>query len=741
MQRLFAVKPAASKMDLPKTPVVSTEPKSFNDVSHSEGNQVLLTKNFKCIKTPSQFKVALRPHQSTIVQAMIDIVSSQTVTLRNGDILRSQALILSEPFGSGKTFEILALIATLKCPKAFPQSIRISGLEVWRTFTGADALIEPALIIVGSAVLKQWEDNISTYTTLKYLTVSNIFELNDFIKLDNRINDYDIILLKSGNVTGNFLLPGETAETVKDYRSLIYVFRELTKNKCWTYVVYDDFDTSQIPTTAQTLNSLFTIYVSATRKQHYSYRRNKNNNSYECFIDAVRDTTCLIADVSRDNILFTNFNVCNEASFTEESTNITIINAFKYVFKNAGDAYMGLLCAMDDNEATKILEMLNGDAINTAAAELGIASTSCADIFQRVLDKKYTAHMHDKLILKKINNVIEAHANAEPNDMHEHTMDEIDSIIYNVESNLTVNIKYYSARLQLALSDLKLKWSKMAELSGRAIERVKENIKSGDCQVCCLPLQDFDVFIIRCCGLVVCDLCGIKGNNIKKKYDPISQKMAVYGKCANCTAIVDPRKDLIFVDKNFDMDALINSNGDEVDEVKIVEVVAVIEPVELFKEIENPKVRAFMKILNGIDQTSESVKLNITHLLTGITDKKYTGKVLKILLFANYGETLDIYINAMKTYSVDYIMFGGTSSEKAKHIRTFTNATTTQVMLINSQQSCAGMHLACCTDIIMTGIVHDTAISSQIIGRGQRIGRTHNLRVHYLLYNNERGFI
>jgi hypothetical protein len=50
------------------------------------------------------------------------------------------------------------------------------------------------------------------------------------------------------------------------------------------------------------------------------------------------------------------------------------------------------------------------------------------------------------------------------------------------------------------------------EQDGLAINRVIDNIKEGSCQVCSLPLEDMDAFIVRCCGLIVCDVCGIKGN-------------------------------------------------------------------------------------------------------------------------------------------------------------------------------------------------------------------------------------
>ena len=59
------------------------------------------------------------------------------------------------------------------------------------------------------------------------------------------------------------------------------------------------------------------------------------------------------------------------------------------------------------------------------------------------------------------------------------------------------------------------------------------------------------------------------------------------------------------------------------------------------------------------------------------------------------------------------------------------------VLLICSPKYVAGLNLQASTDLIFTGKVMDPNIESQIAGRACRVGRKNNMRVHYVLYNNE----
>lgn len=59
------------------------------------------------------------------------------------------------------------------------------------------------------------------------------------------------------------------------------------------------------------------------------------------------------------------------------------------------------------------------------------------------------------------------------------------------------------------------------------------------------------------------------------------------------------------------------------------------------------------------------------------------------------------------------------------------------VLLVNSNENCAGMNIQFCTDIVFMHKIHNEHIEAQVSGRAQRVGRKFNLNIYFLLYKNE----
>lgn len=746
---------------------------SFSNVNHKYSKQIKLNEQFEAIETPVGFKsIQLYPHQAVVVKGLLDAEEKRIIKIHNinnidvrrkvGEyiiddvILETSALVLSEPFGTGKTIIVLALILERPIPKAFPlhinsPSIRMDGPvrkfpvrerflfknEVIRKFIGSNALIRPALIIVGSSVLIQWEDTIRDYTNLKVFKVDNYYKLQKFDQMykNKMVNAYDIILLKNGMVTGNFSAQGSL--NAKEYLSLISIMSEITQESCWSRVIYDDFDTISIPAGSCVINALFTTYVSATTKQP-SIRIDQKTVEYKNIKTALRKSSSPLDCVIDDKVLFTNFNIRNSNDFVEASTRITKINGYRYVYNNPDDNYIRLIGAMKDHDAN-IMEMLNGDAIGTAAEALGIKTSSVADIFQRMLDKKYEKYMQDQYVLDTIeqvrNNIFPI---PKPYEAPDHTDDELDAIRAAIVKKTVPKIKYNTIRLEKLLDEMFTDFQRAKDIDGLAINRVIDNIKEGMCQICALPLTDFDTFIVRCCGLIVCDICGIKGNQIQKRYDYETNQQTIYGACANCKAAIYPQTDLIFVDRKFDMEALLKAKGDEKSEAPLVKPVDENDVCDNESQIRNPKLKALLAIIQGITpENCEEIPIKINGLLTGRNDiMPDKNAERKVLVFANFNETLNLIEEFLVAQNIAFLRLGGTANEKAatvKNFKLFGN-----VLLINSQQHCAGINLEFCSDIVFMHKIMDPNIESQVAGRGQRIGRTSNLRIHYICYNNEK---
>jgi SNF2 family DNA or RNA helicase len=119
------------------------------------------------------------------------------------------------------------------------------------------------------------------------------------------------------------------------------------------------------------------------------------------------------------------------------------------------------------------------------------------------------------------------------------------------------------------------------------------------------------------------------------------------------------------------------------------------------------------------------------------TDKNNNKKVQKICIFSGYNETIEQIESALVEKGVSFLRLEGTSSKLANLIDEFRKNDSIKVLLINSNRKCSGLNIEFMTDLILFHKTYNESIEGQLIGRAQRIGRTSNLNVHYLLYNNE----
>lgn len=693
----------------------------------------------------------LYPHQLTVVQALLDVEDKRSKCGKVEDkfksvtnhpiILETTSMVLSEPFGSGKTIELLAFILLRPIPRAQSMKIRdvahtyrgitsAFSADVTRRFTRENALLRPNLIIVGSSVLTQWENAITNFTNLKCYVIGDYYKFVAFRKMldAGTIGYYDIVLLKNGKLTGNMVLPGDDPDKSPDCRWMVAAMYAVTSTYCWSRVIYDDFDTIALPGTSPVINALFSVYVSATRfKGGNQYAREEVGTRYTSIKMQLSKSNMKLAAANKDLALFNAFNIRNLPEYTNASVNIPVINAFQYVYANPNDNYIRLIGAMGTADANDIMEMLNGDAINTAADAIGIKTNSAADIFEKLLDTKYKKYMHDIKVLEIITEV--ENTGDGDDEAKEPSRDQITAYRVAIEKGNVPTISRKSYDLEDMVAELRAKYELSRDENRVSIDRVISNIKEGECQICRLPLEDFDVFIVKCCGLIVCDECGIKGNQVKLRYDHKMKQSCIYGACGNCKAKVTLEHDLIFVDKSFDMMSLIDAKGDEVADEPLVAAVKVAPKVD-----KTPKLTALMSIIKGRPVDGKPCRLEVMHLLEGRVDIPPAGPK-KVLIFASYAETLNSVEQFLTDSEVPYLRLGGTFREKADTIEKFKN--TGIALLVNSKQDCAGLNIQFATDLVFMHRINDKNIEAQVVGRLQRIGRTQNAQIHYVVYKNE----
>jgi len=311
-------------------------------------------------------------------------------------------------------------------------------------------------------------------------------------------------------------------------------------------------------------------------------------------------------------------------------------------------------------------------------------------------------------------------------------------------------------------------------------------------------LENLDLFINKCCGLILCSECGIKGNHIGKYGGKLR------GSCGNCSAQIDMEKNMMFISRDFDLKKVyqgIDENNISIDisAEQVKKLPGKVENVEEVKKV-NPKLVAMLNIIlgNRIEKAPESApepinepmqetpyneiipdkkedktvmqkikdsnngtfknsnndsviyipemneknkfKGSIKHLVEGLDSHSIPqdpAKPKKIIIFNNYEESINMIIDFLNENKVKFIYYGGNYRNMAELINQF-KTTDIPVIIINSSITCAGINIQIATDVIFFHKIKDENIEGQVAGRAQRIGRTCDLNIHYLLYENEK---
>lgn len=730
---------------------------------------VKLDDTYTAHPTPSDFKIGLYPHQEIAVQAMLDLERKRYINAEDDNnntvIVDNQACILSEKLGSGKTIEILALICIQQQPsRIVPDNINMVDLkiryngfainhnptsnistEIRRRYS---SVLHPNIIVVGKSVLLQWERAIRTFTYKTYFTISDQKTLKEFYNMYRRgIVNYDIILLKN-STTSNFYLAKENPNETSQIRYLPDIVAKICENTPFSRAIYDDFDTINISRDVIKINALYTIFVSTTHNsdntRNYWLRINLNKE-YDTPLNMINDFygNRRLMDVFTDTTLFRIFNIRNSEKFVKKSTNIPIYKTYKCVYTNPANTYIEL---MGNLGAAEVVEMMNGDATRTAADTLGITGNSPFEIFKKLLKNKYDTYMNNKLLLNNIikvrdyvNTLVDMKDRPhytddkgnEKNYPANHSDNSIQTIIKDIRKMHKTNnhvrniVKFKSQKLNAALNDFQIDTNRKYEVSGIEINRMKENLKEQVCVVCKMDTDGEDVLIPRCCSNIIDSDC-FKDDNMHGNTNGIMVK------CPGCGQKVDLGRDVVYIKGEFDLESLLEADG--------TETLPEPEKIERAEEdkIDNPKLQALWDILNKKrPEHAEEIKFQMNAVIEGRVDIPPKDTVRKVLLFANFNETLELVEDFLKTRKLEYLRLQGTYKQMDIIIDDFKKKPSIPVLLINSQQNCAGLNLQFATTVVFFHKLINRHVESQVIGRAQRIGRKSNLEIYYLLYTNE----
>jgi hypothetical protein len=706
---------------------------------------VSLDETFSKIGYVPGLKTTLYRHQQTAVKAMLDLEYTrsfkqlgpspvgQPSTSNKHKItykITYNAAVLSEPVGSGKTIDILAVICLSRIPRAIPDIMELHTLRN-ASSTGYvrckfKKFLKPTIIFVGTPVMRQWAQAIKQFTNLKVFCVNYVVDLRILFGMisDKTVNEYNIILVKNGKITVPIKLPNDIALEAKNKVTTPAVYNLIAnlRSYCWARVVVDDFDTISLPHNAGVVRGIFTWYISSTRKK-VEYRA-KHKVTYYRASDWLRNHEYGCTQIMCNHFMFHNLNVRNDIDYLKSTTNMPCPKYHVALFKNPADRYISLLTSMNDSEINIITEMLNGDAIGSAAEAAGIKTTSVADIFSRILGNKYKAYRFAGDLLEFI-------------EFQEDKKNDRNPIADNPDNKDTYNktdlmdfrdIEYKYPGVNSLLRDTNDEYTNIKEVNGLAIDRVKANIAHGECPVCRCDLSESgEVIIVKCCNAVFCGTCGIAAQNLKDRHSRLQN-----GRCSNCRSNLTI-KDLLYIGDEIDIDDVIDENLDEeVDELSAADADALKKSAK-----KTTKYSAIIDIIRG-EELAEDKRVDL-HIFNMMKGTKYLpeAQVRKVLIFANFDETLVKVIEKLDGEGIKYWRLAGGVREIADTSTEFTKCKTTCALVINSGRYCAGLNLQTATDLIFAHRMIDQAVESQVAGRGHRLGRTSPLNIWYMLYDNE----
>lgn len=720
-----------------------TLPKRWIDQPHYISDNftvdIYMDETYEKMNIVPGLKTNLFEHQKTVVKAMIDMELNRRINTNKG-LLKFSAGVLSEPVGSGKTIEILSVILSVKIPKIAPDISTIKciastskrnelcGINIIRR--SFKTILKPTIIFVGVSVLSQWIntiDNFTDKTMVKYFVVDGVKNLELLIKkISNReINKYTIILVKNGKVTRSVALPEGLVLEAKNKSNTPYIYNIVSnlRNICWTRVVIDDFDTIGLPSNAGFVNGLFTWFISSTRKGFASVKSLAVNYDIQTTSEYLLYKNHGCHTITNNNTLFSCLNVRNNDKFIQATIKITNPKFYVYSCKNQNKQYIEYLDAMGIDEVKNIVEMINSDSLETAAEHVGVKSTSVVDIFQKILGEQFIQYETSS----KIVSFIEKHKTDERLPASEIPEDDK----YGKKCLLAFRVpKYNYPNLKNIFETTYDEYKKIKEKSGLAIQRVKDNIKHGECPICCIEfseLSDEEAYVImKCCGVIICSIC-IFGAVFKDK--------SIRGICSNCRANATI-KNIVYVKSDFNMESVLNDSFEDKSQKEEIA------PKEKEKAKEIPKERTKENIIVSIIKgepvaDTKNAEVVVPNLMKGSNEVNFESEIKKVLIFGNYDESLENIKKTIVENKIQCFKLGGTYQEITSTVKKFESSKETSVLLINSLMHCAGLNLQFATDLIYTHRIMDPNIESQTMGRIQRIGRKTTAKIHYVLYENE----
>lgn len=712
-----------------------------------------------------------------------------------GDIwLTGSTAVMCGKFGLGKTVVTVALLCAAPAPGALCRaSVLGARLEAkaWgdRTNPGNEirdlageadgpvglqagvmrvrprAGLEAALVVAASGVISQWEDNIRRFAPhLRSFVVSDAYSIRDFEAMlrSGAAGELDVVLLKAGTaVTGafGFMPPGEQA---KGTRSFMYVFCRLVEGICWSRLIIDDYDTVILGLGEPLPEARVTWLVSATRnRRHVPRFREKRARApvrpppFDFGAGAPADKTRAApgGEGPGERTLFGPVLAAHGAPRAfgllcrdETLAHFTVRCAESFVRDHhclPPPVYRGYVVDRGNigralelfGVPPEIVELLNAGAYDAAAERLGRPCETPGDLLRSVLRDNYEDYAAAGRAEQRLGELLAALEARGPPASTKAAALRAFRLVFGARPVPEIFDECGLRGPGPATAEAEA-WARERIAADRAeavkvLERFRGNFEEEECQVCRAFFEEIvgRVCIVPCCQIVLCSRClaGVLGGQNTG--------------CPNCRHPVN-HQELVIVPAS--LDAL--SEPEPAEPSSPCET-GPAGPEQEKGDAPAPldvppgRCRALLQLLRGerVERIEDWDPPAIDGLLDGGPplppfSPRMGGR--KILVFCAHRQAVERVRETLEQHGVVCRAFGGTRRQKDAGVAWYREPGE-RILLVNSNQDCAGLHLPETTHLIFYHRHRNRSVEAQVVGRAQRMGRECVLEVHYLVDFNE----
>jgi hypothetical protein len=658
-------------------------------------------------KLNNQIKVKLYNHQLETVDKMLSIENGEC----NDDGIYTSFGILADPVGSGKTLEVLSLIAA-KPSLALNKSKNINGNN--KKLVVTDRIIyevstpynqDTEFVLKNSICSNIYGKNnfLSSISYSYYATNAKkpetwTFELIDtniIIVPHNVISHWRTTMEKQTNINGHIISKtNDLPKHIKDlniYNVVIISFPRL-KDFIDTYMknMYDDdkhyYVNRFIVDEAHTYKGRFSYYWTETKHRFVGFFKINSifiwwiSSSYASLFtnNSCINTITPLSMIYNDcgvNILY-KITVKHSADDIQESIKLPP----KYYYKILSE-----LCQMWQTVISNFRSILTTDAL---------AAINANDYDEAI----------NRLGIEEIapENLLDA--------MTQKMQDEIDNMYVMLDAKNKMKYKseaYKNKTIQQLKEDIAEKEFKLKNI----IKAIKEG---EDCPICyCEPDEDNKV-LLQCCYKKVCLECLV--TYFTQKFE-----------CPSC-ANASPKYVSIGKHKLKNKISIEKDNDEKDDDSNF----SFDTKKELLKWIPtNKKVKA-SKILEEMSNKNKTKDEHFDLLCQFLILAKEEPS---LLVFSSYDGTFNSCKLILKKHNMESKEIKGTPDQINKMVNEYDNKNL-NCLLLNSKHMGFGMNLQVTTDIV---IMHkmNSEMENQVIGRAYRIGKKTPLRIWYIYLPSE----